>query len=113
MRVNPSSQSSIQSTNQSTQTDSAKKTDQAAKTQRARQIDEMAKNAPGPSSASSSKAEISSRAREAAQAHSIAAETPDVREDKVAELKKRIAEGSYKIDSDAIADKMISEHMAL
>lgn len=55
--------------------------------------------------------EISSKAKDMAQAHSLAAAAPDVREDKVAALKKQIAEGKYKVNAEAVADKMIKEHM--
>lgn len=34
---------------------------------------------------------------------------PDVREDKVAELKKQIESGSYKVDSEQIAEKMLKD----
>ena len=56
---------------------------------------------------------LSSTSKELAVAHKkamdIALQTPEVREDRVAELKKRIAEGSYKVDSGKIADGMIRE----
>jgi len=29
----------------------------------------------------------------------------------VAELKKRIAEGKYKVDANAVADRMVDEHL--
>ena len=60
---------------------------------------------------SGAKTEISPKSREFAQAKSVASHTPDVREDRVADLKKRISEGSYRIDEDAIADRMVDEHM--
>ena len=34
---------------------------------------------------------------------------PDVREEKVAELRKQIENGTYKVDSEEIADKMIKD----
>jgi len=37
----------------------------------------------------------------------IIASEPDVREDKVAELKERIESGNYEIDHQAVADKMV------
>lgn len=37
----------------------------------------------------------------------IIASEPDVREDKVAELKERIESGKYEIDHQAVADKMV------
>ena len=43
------------------------------------------------------------------KAYQIAKETPDVREDKVAELKARIASGKYEINSENIADGMLRE----
>jgi len=41
----------------------------------------------------------------------VAKSAPDVREDRIAELKKRIAEGKYEVDANKLADKMVSEHM--
>ena len=37
---------------------------------------------------------------------------PDVRQEKVAALKKAVSEGSYKVDADAVADRMIHESLA-
>ncbi len=49
------------------------------------------------------------RAEASAKALEIARKTPDVREDRVAMLKKQIEEGSYKVDSGKIADGMMRE----
>jgi negative regulator of flagellin synthesis FlgM len=57
------------------------------------------------------KAEISAKGKEFAKAKAIANNAPDVREEKIAALKKRIAEGHYKVDADAIADRMVDEHL--
>lgn len=57
------------------------------------------------------KMNISSEAKEFARAKQIASEAPDVREAKIAELKRRIAEGKYKVEAEAVADKMITEHL--
>jgi len=59
----------------------------------------------------SARPEISARAREFAQAKETASAAPDVREDRIAELKRRIASGSYKVDADALADRMVDEHL--
>ncbi len=57
--------------------------------------------------------ELSPKARELAEARKkamkIAKETPDVREDKIAEVKKRIQDGTYQVDSGNIADGMMKE----
>jgi negative regulator of flagellin synthesis FlgM len=106
MRVNPSVSSNIQST----QAEGLKKTDQSAKADRARQVEQMAKNQ---NTVSPGRAELSSKGKDLAKAHAVASAAPDVRMDRVAELKRQIAEGSYKIDSEAIADEMIRNHAAL
>jgi negative regulator of flagellin synthesis FlgM len=36
--------------------------------------------------------------------------TPDVDEAKVAKYKSMLAKGEYKVDSKAVADKMVDEH---
>jgi len=52
---------------------------------------------------------LSPRARELCDAQKVLASIPDVREDRVEEIKTLIANGSYRIDSGAIATKMIRE----
>lgn len=49
------------------------------------------------------------RAAEQKKAFDIAKNTPDVREDRVAELKAKIQAGTYEIDSGKIADGMLRE----
>lgn len=60
--------------------------------------------------------DMSERAKSYQKALEIARATPDVREDRVAALKKQIQDGTYKIDSGAIADgiarEAIIEHLA-
>lgn len=55
--------------------------------------------------------EISDAARLMKQASDIARNAPDVRADKVADLKKRISEGTYQVDSASIADRLVEEHL--
>jgi negative regulator of flagellin synthesis FlgM len=63
------------------------------------------------SSESAIKPDISARAREFSKAKEIATGAPDVREEKIAELKRRIAEGKYSVDGDKVADRMVNDHM--
>lgn len=59
--------------------------------------------------------DISPKAKEMSEAYKKAGEiaraTPDVREDRVADIKKRLAEGTYEVDSGKIADGMMREAM--
>lgn len=50
---------------------------------------------------------LSTASKEAQTAREVIASEPDVREDKVAELKKRIESGNYTVDNKAVADKMV------
>ncbi|NDG27169.1 MAG: flagellar biosynthesis anti-sigma factor FlgM [Proteobacteria bacterium] len=45
------------------------------------------------------------------QAMETAQNTPDIRRDKVEMLKKSIREGTYHVDSAAIADRLVDEHL--
>jgi len=55
------------------------------------------------------KVEISSQSRELQKIHDILAQTPDIRSEKVAALKKAIEEGRYQVSAENIAQKMIQE----
>jgi flagellar biosynthesis anti-sigma factor FlgM len=63
-------------------------------------------------SAEGAKAEISSRGKEMATAKAAAASASDVREDRIAELKRRIQAGTYKVDADKVADRMVDDHLS-
>lgn len=59
------------------------------------------------------KTEISAKGKEFASVKAAATDAPDVREDKIADLKRRIAEGSYKIDTNSVADRMVDDHLKM
>lgn len=59
----------------------------------------------------SEKVSISNRARDVAKAKELASSAPDVNDAKVAELKAAIQNGTYKVDSKKVADKMVDEHL--
>jgi negative regulator of flagellin synthesis FlgM len=62
--------------------------------------------------AESSKVNVSTRAQDFQKAKAIAsADTID--EAKVARLQKLIDEGKYKVDAQAVADKMVDEHLLM
>lgn len=58
------------------------------------------------------KVDLSSRAQDVKKIKELAMATPDVDQAKVDKYKKLIAEGNYKVDAKAIADKMVDEHLS-
>lgn len=50
---------------------------------------------------------LSTASKEVQTANEIITSEPDVREDKVAELRERIESGNYTIDNKAVADKIV------
>ena len=58
------------------------------------------------------KVAISGRAKDIAKAMEAANSSPDIDEAKVARFKSAIQNGSYKVDPDKVADRMVDEHLA-
>jgi negative regulator of flagellin synthesis FlgM len=65
----------------------------------------------GPAAAATEKVDISSRAKDIQQAKTVINALPDIRDAKVQELKTQIEQGSYKINSSKIAEKMVRESL--
>jgi len=59
----------------------------------------------------STKVELSPKAQEAKRIKDLAMAAPDVDEAKVAKFRDMIEKGTYKIDAEAIADRMVDEHL--
>ena len=55
--------------------------------------------------------DLSPRAQEAKRIKDLAMASPDVNMEKVERLRKLIDEGKYKVDAQAVADKMVDEHL--
>ncbi len=51
---------------------------------------------------------ISQAARRLQEAQDAVRNAPDVRDDKVAAIKKQIEDGSYRVDTEALVDKLLS-----
>ena len=83
---------------------------------RASQLKKTEKSIPPPKPAAMQSADVnaslSTRAKEFAQAQAIASQAPDLREEKVAQLKEKIALGTYQVSPDAIADRMVDTHLS-
>jgi negative regulator of flagellin synthesis FlgM len=57
------------------------------------------------------KVDLSAKAKNIQQIKKIVDEVPDVREDKVKELKRQIENGKYVVDTDQLAEKMTGESL--
>ena len=62
--------------------------------------------------ASSSNVNVSERAQMMAKVKELASAPPTVDEARVAKLQKMIDEGRYKVDADAVADRLVDEHLS-
>lgn len=59
--------------------------------------------------APSDKVEISGKAREIAELMSVISQMPDVRAEKIAEIKKAVESGNYTINPSKIAESILNE----
>lgn len=62
-------------------------------------------------SASTDSVNLSSKAKKLHKITGILKETPDIREEKISELKQSIKKGTYQTDSKKIAEKVILESL--
>ncbi len=60
---------------------------------------------------SGDRVEFSARSKEMQKIYEILQASPDVRSEKVADLKRRIEEGRYRVDSEGVAEKIIRESL--
>lgn len=63
--------------------------------------------------ASSDNVSISTRARDAKMAKDIAKAAPDEDAEKIARLKSAIQAGTYKVDAEKIADRLVDDHLSM
>lgn len=72
---------------------------------------EKANGLPFASNTDSAKVDLSARAKDIARAKEIAMASPDMDQAKIEKFQKLIDEGKYKVDSKAIAERMVEEHL--
>lgn len=101
-----------QAGSQAVQNSEAAATRKASKAAATAESKEAKAAAAAASSSGAAKADISAKAKDMSRAKAAADAAPDVREEKIAELKRRIAEGRYKVDSGAVADRLVDEHLS-
>jgi negative regulator of flagellin synthesis FlgM len=101
-----------QSTSNPIQSSDTKGAKAAGKAHAARGTDKAAASKE-PHDTSAVKSEVSDRAREMATAKAAATDAPDVREEKIAALKARIAAGKYNVKNEEVADRMVDDHIRM
>lgn len=57
------------------------------------------------------KVNLSAAARDIQKLRSVIAELPDIREEKVQDLKSRMEQGNYNVSGEQIAEKMVGESL--
>ncbi|HLH25569.1 MAG TPA: flagellar biosynthesis anti-sigma factor FlgM [Chloroflexota bacterium] len=67
------------------------------------------RHARGAEAASGDTLEVSARGRELANAQQAVDAAPDVRADKVADIKQRLADGTYHVPADVLARKLLGD----
>ncbi len=59
----------------------------------------------------SDRVELSTRSKEMQKIYEVLQATPDIRTERVSELKKQIETGNYRVDSGALAEKIILDSL--
>ena len=62
---------------------------------------------------SSARINISDKAKEMARVKELAKQAPDVDAEKVAKFRAMIEKGEYKVNAEALADRMLQDELAL
>ncbi|MBC7742917.1 MAG: flagellar biosynthesis anti-sigma factor FlgM [Bdellovibrionaceae bacterium] len=89
----------------------ASKTDKAAEKSKAGATKEITASAVQPSQGDAVKVDLSSRAQDIQRIRELANGAPDVDQAKVDKFQKLIDSGKYKVDSKAVADRLVDEHL--
>lgn len=92
-------------------TDGLNKTDKANEKSKISDLKTQQQIGIKPEATESTKVELSSRAKDVQKIKDLALAAPDVDQAKVDKFQKLIDSGKYKVDSKAIADKLVDEHL--
>lgn len=65
----------------------------------------------GVTTSAAEKVDLSAKAKDFQRIRKILDQTPDVRQEKITEIKKQIENGTYAVDSEKVAAKMVVEHL--
>lgn len=109
MRVNSTNQLTNSSSVKTTEAQAGKKTEKIKNNPYDSKVgaDSVSKRS------DSTNTEISTKARDLAKAKQVATEAPDVRESRIAELREKIQNKTYNVSADAIADRLVDDHLRM
>jgi negative regulator of flagellin synthesis FlgM len=79
--------------------------------QKTEKVQEESSPKVGGSAAPEEKVNLSTKAKDIQQLRNAVSDLPDVREDKVSELKDQVDTGTYDVNGQKIAEKMVSESL--
>ena len=85
---------------------------QAKDVAKSTQAETLARQKPVVAQATGDKTEISPRAKDFVKIEGMAKQAPEIREERVAALKKQIQDGTYKVDAETLANKLVDEHVS-
>ncbi|MBU6152692.1 MAG: flagellar biosynthesis anti-sigma factor FlgM [Bdellovibrionales bacterium] len=105
MRINPANSSPVQGS----EAQATKKTEKT----KPQSQEGRAGSVSAPVRTDSVNADISVKARDMAKAKQVAGEAPDLREAKIAELREKIQNKTYNVSADAIADRLVDDHLRM
>lgn len=87
------------------------KTEKAGEASSAKKNSTASESSAAPASSQATKVELSSKAQDIKKIKELAKNAPDVDMNKVEKFKRMIADGTYKVDAKAVADRMVDEHL--
>lgn len=108
MRVSPSGSSRIQNNEVSSSRQTSRANPTALTSEKFEPV-----NSASVATTQGAQAQISAQGKEFARAKEVASHAPDIREQKVAELRNKIASGQYQTDAGAIADRMLNYYLQM
>lgn len=96
-------------TSDSSKSSKAEKSSEATSSAAAKKSSASSSDEAAPSQAT--KVELSPKAQDIKRIKEIAQSAPDIDMNKVEKFKRMIADGTYKVDAQAVADRMVDEHL--
>ena len=99
--------------NLNTQDTKAEKSSEASSSSAAKKSSSASSSSAHAEGSQATKVELSPKAQDIKRIKELAQNSPDVDVNKVEKFKRMIADGSYKVDAKAVADRMVDDHLGI